>query len=537
DKRIFDLNIPILGICYGHHLMAFLQRGYVKPAPTKEFGPAELTINDNSHIFKDIDTKQTVWMSHGDSVTVVPRNFKVIASTKDCENAAIADEQMKFYGVQFHPEVTHTACGDQIFNNFLEICNAKRDWDLSEYLEKKIAYIKDYVRDRRVFMLISGGVDSTVSFAILEKALGKERVYGLFVDTGFMRYQEKEQVEKALKEIGVENLHVYDAKKEFYSSLKNVYDPEIKRAVIGNLFLEIKDKVSKDLRLNIDEWMLGQGTIYPDTIESGGTQYSSRIKTHHNRVEGIQELIKRKRIIEPVKELYKDEVRQIGEKLGLPKELVWRQPFPGPGLAVRILCAKKENYPPNHLALERQVNMLLAETDNLKGKVLPIKSVGVQGDNRTYRHPLVIYGDTTWDELKNISTKLINQFKEINRVVYGFGISNIENVQLSLSELAEDRIKLLQKADKIVQDAIFEKDLTKDIWQFPVVLLPVNFNNQGKESIVLRPVESMDAMSAGVYELDWMTVKKIADDLLIIPDISAVLYDVTSKPPATIEWE
>lgn len=537
DRRIFNLGIPILGICYGHQLLAYARGGQVVPAKTREYGPANAAILDRSDIFKNLELEERVWMSHGDSVVNLPAGFKVIARTKDCESAAISDPVNRFYGTQFHVEVTHTSCGNQILSNFLDICGAKRDWSLEQFLERKIEYIRSYVRDRQVFMLISGGVDSTVSYAILEKALGADRVYGLFVDTGFMRLQERQEVEKSLAQIGVNNLHVYDAKKEFFESLHDVYDPEIKRVVIGNLFLEIKDKVSKKLHLNIDQWLLGQGTIYPDTIESGASANSARIKTHHNRVAGIQELIRRKRIIEPIKELYKDEVRRLGEKLGLSKELIWRHPFPGPGLAVRALCARKEDYPPNHLALERQVNMLLADTETLKGKILPLRSVGVQGDDRTYRHPLVLFGDTTWEELQAISTKLTNQFKEINRVLYGFGMSKIENIHVKISDLTPDRIEILKKADKIVTDALFEKEIYQDIWQIPIVLLPLSFNNQGQESIVLRPVQSEDAMTASVYEMDWMLVKRIADDIQIMPEISAILYDVTSKPPATIEWE
>ncbi len=393
------------------------------------------------------------------------------------------------------------------------------------------------MRDRNVFLLVSGGIDSTLSYVILAKALGENRVYGLLVDTGFMRAHEIEEVEKALKEIGINNLHVYNAQKDFFSSLKEVYDPEIKRAVIGNLFLEIKDKVSRNLKLSIEQWMLGQGTIYPDTIESGGTTHADKIKTHHNRIPGIEDLIRRKRVIEPVKELYKDEVRELAEKLGLPKKIVWRHPFPGPGLAVRILSAKKEDYPSNYLSLERQINMLLGDTEKLKAKILPIKSVGVQGDNRSYRHPLVIYGDTTWEELRSISTKLTNQFKEINRVIYAFGANHIENISLNPAQLTPNRIELLQKADKIVNDILFKKELYSKIWQFPVILLPIVFNNNGKESIVLRPVESVDAMTANVYQLDWLTVKEMADDIMILPGISLVLYDVTNKPPGTIEWE
>ena len=535
DRRLFSLGIPVLGICYGEQLMAKLLGGKVEVG--REYGAAELHILSKEGLFKDLNHKEAVWMNHGDKVTTLPLGFEIIGETKDSPHAAIADPRRHFYGVQFHPEVTHTHHGTQILSNFIDICQCTKTWTMDFFVEQKIAYIKNYVRDRKVFMLVSGGVDSTVSYILLAKALGEDNVYGLFVDTGFMRANERQEVEESLKKAGVKNLHVYDASAEFFQALKQVYDPEIKRVVIGNKFLEIQSKVSRDLNLNLDYWMLGQGTIYPDTIESGGTKHASKIKTHHNRVEGIQELIRRKRIIEPVRELYKDEVRELGEKLGLDKRFIWRHPFPGPGLAIRILCTKKEEYPAMPLALERQINMLLGDSENLSSRVLPLKSVGIQGDARTYRNPLLLWGDTTWEELGKISTELTNKCKEINRVVYGFGIQEVNGIKVHNECLTEARVRLLQKVDHIVNRVLFEKDLYGAVWQFPVVLLPVALNGQGKESVVLRPVCSQEAMTANFYPMDMMIVKEIADELMNIPDVSAVFFDITNKPPGTIEWE
>ncbi|MBI2463528.1 glutamine-hydrolyzing GMP synthase [Candidatus Peregrinibacteria bacterium] len=538
DKRIFQLGIPVLGICYGLQLMVHHLGGLVQQGKVSEYGKAEITLKKREGIFKDFDVSTiSVWMSHGDAAQKLPLGFEVIAMTRDCPFAAIANFQRHFYGVQFHPEVQHTVKGKQILENFITICGAARTWTMEGYLEKTMRDIQKQVGENKVFMLVSGGVDSTVAFALLNKALGKERVYGLFIDTGLMRLNERIQVEQSLKEIGLDNLHVYDASKEFMRSLMRVYHPERKRHIIGNKFLSIQKRVAYKLNLNAHEWLIGQGTIYPDTIETGSSsKLADTIKTHHNRVPQIETLIKQGKIIEPLKDLYKDEVRELGKKIGLPDELVWRHPFPGPGLAVRCLCARNEEYPPRHLELEREINMCLGDTE-LRGKILPIKSVGVQGDSRTYRHPLVLFGDTDWDTLEQISTRLTNQFREINRVLYSVTPHVIENIYVMNRFVGPKRIFLLQKADKIVMDILQEKELTQNIWQFPVVLLPLIINEKGQESVVFRPVQSEEAMTANFAKIDWKTIHEMSKQILELEDIGAVFYDVTNKPPGTIEWE
>lgn len=361
DPKIFELGIPILGICYGHQLMSHLLGGKVEAGKVKEYGLAKIKKNQDSPLFTNIDFPTVVWMSHGDEVVKYADGFELIASSQDCEHAAIANETKKFYGVQFHPEVTHSSQGMRMLSNFLEICGVKGTWSLENYLEKTIEKIQKQVAEKKVFMLVSGGVDSTVAFALLEKAIGKEKVYGLFVDTGLMRYEERNEVGIALNGLGFDNLHIETRGDDFIGALKGQTEPEAKRKIIGDMFLKVQAEVSQKLGLNPAEWLLGQGTIYPDTIETGGTKNADKIKTHHNRVESIQKLIEEGKVIEPLADLYKDEVREIGEMLGLPHEMVWRHPFPGPGLGVRILCSDKTEKISSELEkTESEINLFLS---------------------------------------------------------------------------------------------------------------------------------------------------------------------------------
>lgn len=537
DAGVFKLGIPILGICYGHQLMGQTLGGKVSKGIVREYGFAQIKFFEKKSVFKNVKSSENVWMSHFDQVVKAPKNFKIIGSSKDCPIAAMANYEKNLFGVQFHPEVTHTPCGMKILDNFIDVTGAKRQWNISKYIETILEEIKEKVGNRKVFLLISGGVDSTVAFLLLNKALGGDRLYGLFVDTGFMRLNEKKEVSAALKKVGVKNLHVYDASKEYFAALKNVYDPEEKRKIIGNLFLDIQDKVSNQLKLNPKEWLIAQGTIYPDTIETGGTKHADKIKTHHNRVPKIQELIKQGLVLEPIAQLYKDEVRLVGEKLGLKKELAWRHPFPGPGLAVRCLCTKKADYPEKVLELEKSIDLVVSKS-GLRAKILPIKSVGVQGDERTYRHPVVLYGaKKSWEVLNQLSTQLTNQFPEVNRVLFGLTPAIIDNLDIQTDYLTFARTALLQKADKIVMDFIRTAKIHKDIWQFPTVMIPVSVNKAKTESIVLRPVCSEEAMTANFYKMDFDKLEKLVKKLSALKGISGIFYDVTNKPPGTIEWE
>lgn len=540
DPAILKLGVPILGICYGHQLIAKMLGGKVESLGAKEYGLSEVVIKKKEGIFKDLAGVEVAWMSHGDSVTELPPGYTIIGSTKDGECAAIADLKRNFYGIQFHLEVTHTTQGMKMLENFLDICGAKREWDISAFTESETEKIRAQVGKKKVFMLVSGGVDSTVAFTLLSRALGADRVYGLFVDTGFLRMDERIQVEENLREAGFENLHVVDASAQYFEALKEVYDPEKKRHIIGDLFLKVQKQAVADLDLNPEEWILGQGTIYPDTIESGGTKHAAKIKTHHNRVPEIEEMIKQGRIIEPLAQLYKDEVRAVGEILGLSEHMVWRHPFPGPGLAVRCLCAQEESYPKRTGEIEEKLYSRLSP-QNLIPKILPIQSVGVQGDYRTYRHPLALvpasFEEIDFDALDKTATDLINQNDEINRVVLMLSPVKIESMIVHNSFLTPERISLLQKADEIVSQFIEEKNLQRQIWQFPTVLLPISFNGQEGEAVVLRPVESQEAMTASFYKMDLEYLQELNGRLNAVTGVTAVFYDITNKPPGTIEWE
>lgn len=542
DPKVFELGIPVLGVCYGHQLMTQMLGGKVEPGKGvgAEFGKAEIEILKNEGIFAgfNINSKSQVWMSHGDKVTALPAGFEILASSVDDPYSAVGDVKRNFYGVQFHSEVAHTEKGKEILANFIKLTGAAADWNLDSFIQKSVKEIQDEVKDRNVFMLISGGVDSTVAFLLLVKALGPERVYGLFVDTGFMRAGEAAWVKKTLEDAGIKNLHVVDASKDFYTALDGTAEPEKKREIIGRVFLDIQARVSHELGLNPDHWMLGQGTIYPDTIESGGTKHAAKIKTHHNRVPEIEALIAAGRIIEPLKDLYKDEVREVGALLGLPDALVWRHPFPGPGLAVRLLCAPAEDWPENKDELEGDIQeFLLSKNSKLIAKILPVKSVGVQGDFRTYRHPVALIGETDWAELRALSPALTNRFHALNRVLHLISPDSIEQISVTPSLLTEDRLKVLQAADKKAMDWLIEIGAARKVWQMPTVLVPLSVNSSGKESIVLRPIESEEAMTAHFSELPMDQIKTLSADLLGDSSLSAIFYDLTNKPPGTIEWE
>ncbi|MFA5855315.1 MAG: glutamine-hydrolyzing GMP synthase [Candidatus Gracilibacteria bacterium] len=553
DKAIFDLGKPILGICYGHQLITHLLGGKVEAGKGhgSEFGKNEITVRIPAGILSGFaeGEKSQVWMSHGDRVTRLPEGFEILAGSSDDEYSAVGNLARNFYGVQFHPEVVHTVKGTEILSNFLRLTGVARDWDLGSFIEKTCEDLRAHAGKRNVFMLVSGGVDSTVAYTLLVRALGQERVYGLFVDTGFMRAGEREDVERALHDEGITGFHTIDAGAEFAAALKGVLEPEKKREIIGNTFLEIQKKVSSDLKLNPDEWMLGQGTIYPDTIESGGTRHADKIKTHHNRVPEVEELIKKGLVIEPLKDLYKDEVRAVGEKLGLPKNLVWRHPFPGPGLAVRILCADKEDWAPDNASLEQKIAEFLKEKgSNLIARTLPIKSVGVQGDYRTYRHPLVLISPaglasarpTDWDELATLAPQITNRFEELNRVLYLLNPVQITSLSVTPGDLNPARTARLRQADKLARIWLKEIGAEREVWQMPTVLIPVAVNapaDAAAESIVLRPIVSEEAMTASFARLPMEKVAELAARIMEDPTISAVFYDITNKPPATIEWE
>jgi GMP synthase (glutamine-hydrolysing) len=539
DPAILELGVPVLGVCYGHQLLAHLLGGQVDSGKTKEYGKARLAILKNSPIFENISGSTPVWMSHGDTVVSSPAGFEIIGATDDCPVTAMADEARKFYGFQFHPEVAHTQEGKTMLSNFvLDICQAEKNWRVENLVDDLLEKIKKQVGGKKVFILMSGGVDSNVAFALLTRALGPDRVLGLYIDTGFMRQGESAEIKQGFARAGFRNIRTVDASADFYAKLENVYEPEAKRKIIGQTFLEVKDKISRELELNPEEWLLGQGTIYPDTIESGGTKNADKIKTHHNRVDAIAEMIEKGLVVEPLVDFYKDEVRALGKLLGLPVDLINRHPFPGPGLAIRTLCRKvdqEENLAP----VEKKVEEFIHKNfKNISGCVLPIRSVGVQGDNRTYAHPLVIWGELDWQKLGEISAAVTNSLPEINRVLRLLNPGE-KNEFFAPGEdvcLTRERVDKLRRIDAIVNRHIRAAGIYASIWQFPVVLIPV-LDKKHRESIVLRPINSRDAMTLDFFQMDKELLEKITRDILATGEIGYVFYDLTDKPPGTVEWE
>lgn len=538
DPAIFDLQKPILGICYGHQLTAKLLGGTVAPGTTREYGRAALQHETGASLLAGTASPTTVWMSHGDTVTQLPAGFTAIAATDDCPIAAMANEERRIYGIQFHPEVKHSAEGMTILANFvLSTCGAAPEWRIEDIVEQVIADIRTKAGTNNVFVLVSGGVDSTVAFALLTRALGTERVRGLYIDTGFMRKDESAEIKAGFIKAGFDNLETFDATAIFYERLTGVVEPEAKRKIIGQTFLDVKDEIGQKRGLSPETWLLGQGTIYPDTIETGGTKHADTIKTHHNRVDAIQKLIEQGKVIEPIADFYKDEVRHIGTLLGLPKELIERHPFPGPGLAIRELCYDPSQELPPIADAERAKLEQLAEEAGVHSYILPVQSVGVQGDNRTYAHPVALWGMTAWNELDRVATRLTNSLRAVNRALLWLNpaAGNLADATLIPAALTPERTRLLQEIDAIVHDHIRAAGHYHELWQFPVILLP--FGTDDKESIVLRPTVSQEAMTAHFAQLPHDLVQKITDDILATGRISFVFYDVTNKPPGTIEWE
>lgn len=444
DPGIFNMGVPILGICYGMQIMAHTLGGKVQRAEHREYGKAELTVVDQRGIFADLGPELVVWMSHGDYVLELPKGFVVTAKTDNTPNAAMADHERKFYGVQFHPEVVHTPQGMDLIRNFVfEVCGCKGDWTASNFIEEKVKEIKEQVGNAKVICGLSGGVDSAVAATLVHKAIG-DQLTCIFVNHGFLRQGEAEQVRKTFKEQFDMNLVYVDASERFINLLAGVTEPEEKRKRIGNEFVRIFEEEAAKIG---DARYLVQGTLYSDVIESG-TKEAAKIKTHHN-VGGLPEDMEFE-LIEPLRNLFKDEVRAIGKALGLPDEIVWRQPFPGPGLAIRII-----------------------------------------------------------------------------------------------GEVTRENLEILRKADAIVNQEIRAAGLNKDIWQ-SFAILPANLRSVGVMGdertyaypIVIRAVKSEDAMTADWVRLPYEVLERISTRITNeVEHVNRVVYDITSKPPATIEWE
>lgn len=433
DPNLFDLDIPILGICYGMQLACQLLGSKIEPADSHEYGRAQIEITQTTGLLASVPTNTSVWMSHGDQLSDLGDDFEVLATTPTCPFAAVKHKTKKFHGVQFHPEVTHTPHGMDILHNYLyHICGCSDSWRMSDFMEQQIQLVREQVGDKRVICGLSGGVDSSVVAALLGKAIGNQLTC-IFVDNGLLRKGEREFVANTFNDHFDIDLRVIDAEKEFLDDLKDVTDPQTKRKLIGNRFIETFKEASADID-GVE--FLAQGTLYPDVVESGhslaGT--AANIKLHHN-VGGLPEELGFK-LIEPLRDLFKDEVRRLGEVLGLPEHLVWRHPFPGPGLAVRIMGditrEKLETLrDADEIVLEEIVsNNLYRSTSQVFAVLLNTQSVGVMGDGRTYANTLAIRAVETqdfmtadwaripYDVLATMSNRVINEVRDVNRVVY-----------------------------------------------------------------------------------------------------------------------
>ena len=433
DPEIFTWNVPILGICYGCQLLAQNLGGLVTPAQedtAREYGKTATFYDTSCRLFKDLPAEGISWMSHGDYMAKVPEGFALVGHTEMCPNAAIADEVRGFYGVQYHPEVNHTENGIRMIRNFLyEVCHAKGDWSMGDYCKSAIAAVREKVGDGKVLLALSGGVDSSVAAALLAEAVGKQLTC-VFVDHGLMRLNEGDEVEAAFAKWDLQFIRV-DAEQRFLEKLEGVEDPERKRKIIGEEFIRVFEEESKKIGA-VD--FLAQGTIYPDVIESGAGD-AATIKSHHN-VGGLPDFVDFKEIIEPLRMLFKDEVRELGRELGLPEYSVSRQPFPGPGLAIRIIgTITKEKADTLRLAdfIFRDEIAKAGEEQNLSqyfAVLTNTRSVGVMGDGRTYDHTLALRAVTTadfmtadwaripYEVLDRISVRIVNEVAGINRIVY-----------------------------------------------------------------------------------------------------------------------
>ena len=435
-KALFDAGVPVLGICYGMQAMGYLLGGHVVPAERREYGKAEVELQGGpGRFFRGLEPDAqgclTVWMSHGDTVLRPPKGFTALGATPNCPVAAMADEQRRLYAVQFHPEVVHTPQGKKIFDNFLDICGVARTWSMAGFIDTTVDAIRDTVGNQRVLCALSGGVDSSVVAVLIHRAIG-DPLTCVFVDNGLLRKGETQAVVHAFRDTFKINLIHVDASARFLEVVRGVTDPEVKRKRIGGEFIAVFEEEARKLG---DMPWLAQGTLYPDVIESVSFRGpSATIKTHHN-VGGLPRRMQF-RLIEPLRELFKDEVRQLGELLGLPAEIVWRQPFPGPGLAIRVLG----EVTPERLEILRDADAIVQEEVRAAGLerevwqafavLLPIRTVGVMGDFRTYAHVIALravmsqdamtadWARLPYDLLGRISNRIINEVKGVNRVVF-----------------------------------------------------------------------------------------------------------------------
>ncbi len=554
DEEIFELGIPVLGICYGMQLMSDYYGGKVDSDVVKEYGQNEIWVNTSIPIFEGLQEKQQVLMSHGDTVKVVPNGFDVIAKSGNAI-AGIGNKEKKMYGLQFHPEVDLTENGMKMLENFIrKVANYKDFYALEDRIETSIKMIQEKVKDNKIIVLVSGGVDSAVTAALLTKALNPENIYAIHIDSGFMRKNESDIICENLKQLGLKNLIRENAKDYFLNTvvevkgekigpLSDTIDPETKRQIIGEIFIKIANNVIERLGLDKEKTFIAQGTLRPDLIESGNPEISGfahKIKTHHNDVEIVREARKKGLIVETNSDWHKDEVRKVARKLGLAEEIASRQPFPGPGLAIRLLCHDKVEEVEISKEEVEKLSEILKNTGE-KGVILPIKSVGVQGDCRSYRNLCLMEGnklDFDWKEVTTKAKEITDSISSINRVGYILNTSNITDTPKCFNMKIEDEnIELLREIDSIVTHNLEEAKVNQTF----AVLIPVGINK--KYSIAIRTFVTNDFMTGRPGEIGNEVTKEMLEKCVKeIEDkfkdkIEFIIYDVTSKPPATCEWQ
>ena len=562
DNVIWQSPLPILGICYGMQAMVTAHGGEVAQNAIREDGRVTTQVDTSHQIYKGIKKDLTGLFTHGDFVKTIPEGFQVLGSHQLSDGSTAYSSIVKDnkIGVQFHPEVfDDTPEGYQLFKNFLEIAGLQADDEfqaklMHELIEAKKQQIADLAADRDVIAFVSGGVDSSVAVALAAQVIPAERLHAFYIDSGFMR-DEDDKVIEALQAAGLPVKKV-DAVKDFENGtveidgqtigpLINVTDPEAKRKIIGKVFVEIQNRLVAELKLSVA--LLLQGTNAADRIESGhstGDSHTQTIKTHHNQVQEVQDLKSAGLLIEPIDDLFKDEVREVGHHLGLPKELVQRQPFPGPGLAIRIIASAASQAALEPEAKQAEIQTFIdKEAPGAKVHLLPIRSVGVGGDERSHLSVAALQGELTADQLARLGADLPAHFRDtVNRVIYCLGNNSLSDSSLTKTLLAADVRKQLRQADKIVFEDMRSANLLDTIKQFPVILMPLSFGKGGERSIVLRPVTTSTFMTVQAMlperDLPKDFLERTAARILAnVQGISCVFLDLTNKPPATTEWE
>lgn len=562
NSKKFDLDLlnnfnkPILGICYGMQLLAYLSGASVQKQNVREDGQEIIELVNTCPLFKNCSDKEFVLLTHGDSVIDPGNEFRIVANS-ETSIAAIEHLTKPVYGVQFHPEVDLTVSGTKMFKNFIDICGVTQDFTVDNRVNQLCEQIREFVGDKTVIVLMSGGVDSTVCFALISKAINSDQVIGIHIDTGFMRKNESLLVKEALENIGLE-ISIIDAKARFLNGFTKIgdqkvgplyktCDPETKRKIIGDTFMHVIDEEIARLGLEQGKYMIAQGTLRPDLIESASSIVSNSadvIKTHHNDTNLVREKRNMGLIIEPLKDFHKDEVREIGLLLGLPHDLVSRQPFPGPGLAIRILCAD-EPFINLYEEVKQSVNQLensLIETTTL----LPIKSVGIQGDGRTYSYVLNIQqldNHIDWSQLCDFAKNIPKKVHQINRITCTIMNTIVKSTEWTFipTHLENNVIDLLKNIDHDINQIFLKHNVLHKFSQVPIILIPVQLGKKTGHTVVIRTFLTNDFMT-GVpaipnIHFDENILFEIANHIVSTYPVSTVLYDLTAKPPATTEWE